>query len=116
MSYIYDIVTAMKTIRFHRAVEKALDGWPVSVKVELADLLTLLLEGQSIGMPASKPFPTVALGVSELRIKERSGQYRVFYFTKRSEAILVFHAFKKKTQKTPTHEIIVAKQRLEDLL
>ena len=106
----------MKTIRFHRAVEKALDDWPVSIKVELADLLALLLDGQSIGMPASKPFPSVALGVSELRIKDRSGQYRVFYFTKRADAILVFHAFKKKKQTTPKHEIIVAKQRLEDLL
>jgi phage-related protein len=106
----------MKIIRFHRAVEKSLQDWPLSVKIELTDLLALLLDGQSIGMPASKPFPAVAGGVSELRIKDRSGQYRIFYFTKRADAILVFHAFKKKTQTTPKHEIMVAKRRLEDLL
>ena len=80
----------------------------------IADLLGLLSDGHNIGMPASRP--SVAVGVSELRIKERSGQYRVFYFTKRADAILVFHAFKKKTQATPKHEIVVAKKRLEDLL
>ncbi len=106
----------MKTIRFHRAVEKALEDWPVAVKIELADLLSLLLAGQSIGMPVSRPFPSVAPGASELRIKDRSGQYRVFYFTKHADAILVFHAFKKKTQATPEHEIFIAKQRLKDLL
>ena len=101
-------------IRLHRAVEKTLEDWPVTVKVELADLLGLLSAGHSIGMPASRPMPSVAPGVSELRIKERSGQYRVFYFTKRGDSILVFHVFKKKTQATPKHDIMVAKKRLED--
>jgi len=106
----------MKSIRLHRAVEKVLQDWPAAVKAELADLLGLLAAGQSIGMPASRPMPDVAPGVSELRIKDRSGQFRVFYFTKNSDAILVFHAFLKKTQATPRHELILAKGRLGDLL
>ena len=113
---MYDILDLMKTLRIHRAVEKTLEDWPLVTKAELADILGLLLAGHSLGMPASRPMPSVALGVSEIRLKERSGQYRVFYFTKRAGAILVFHAFKKKTQATPKHEITVAKKRLEELL
>lgn len=106
----------MRLVRFHRSVEKALQDWPLAVKAELADLLTLLAAGRSIGMPTSRPMPDVANGVHELRIKDRSGQFRVFYFTKTADAILVFHAFKKKTQVTPKHELTVAKERLGDLL
>ena len=106
----------MKAIRLHRAVEKILEDWPLVVKVELGDILGLLLAGRSLGMPISRPMPGVGSGVSEIRIKDRSGQYRVFYFTKHADAILVFHAFKKKTQATSKHEIAVAQKRLEDLL
>ena len=106
----------MKKIRLHRAVEKEIETWPLAVKIELADLLGLLSSGKIIGMPASRPMPSVSIGVSELRIKERSGHYRAFYFTKHADSILVFHAFKKKTQATPKHELALGRKRLEDLL
>jgi len=41
---------------------------------------------------------------------------RVFYFLKLADAILVFHAFQKKTQKTPKREIILGQQRLKEVL
>ena len=106
----------MKSIRLHRAIEKILQEWPATVKAELADLFGLLAAGQSIGMPTSRPMPDVAPGVFELRIKDRSGQFRIFYFTKHANAILVFHDFRKKTQATPKNELKIAKQRLGDLL
>ncbi len=106
----------MKKIRFHPAVEKEFKDWPMGAKSDLAELLGILASGVSIGLPASRPMNTIAAGVSELRIKERSGQYRAFYFTKNADAILVFHAFKKKTQATPIREIATAKERLRDLL
>jgi phage-related protein len=106
----------MKNIRFHRAVEREIENWPLAVKIEMADLFGLISAGKIIGMPASRPMPSVSIGVSELRIKERSGQYRVFYFTKHADFILVFHAFKKKTQATPKYELVLGRKRLEDLL
>lgn len=105
----------MKLIRLHRAVEKMIRDWPVTAKAELADLLALLASGKSLGMPASRQMPDVGPGAHELRIKERSGEYRVFYFTKSADAILVFHAFKKKTQATPKHELELARERLKDM-
>jgi len=67
-------------------------------------------------MPISRPMPTVRNGVHELRIKDRSGQYRVFYYTKVKDAILVFHLFKKKTQATPKKELEKAAKRLMEML
>jgi phage-related protein len=59
---------------------------------------------------------SVAIGVHELRIRDRAGIYRVFYYTKLAGSVLIFHAFAKKTQKTPQHEIVLAKARLQEML
>jgi phage-related protein len=66
--------------------------------------------------PAARPMPTVASGVSELRVKGEDGIFRVFYFTATAKGVLVFHAFAKKTQRTPPLEIELAKKRLKELL
>lgn len=55
-------------------------------------------------------------GVSELRVKDEDGIFRVFYFTATAKGVLVFHAFAKKTQRTPPLEIELAKKRLKELL
>lgn len=39
-----------------------------------------------------------------------------FYYTKKADAILIFHFFKKKTQETPLQEIETAKSRLKEML
>lgn len=67
-------------------------------------------------MPLSRPMPSVAAGAEELRIKDRSGAYRIFYYTKLAKSVLIFHAFVKKTQKTPEHEIALAKIRLREMI
>ena len=67
-------------------------------------------------MPIARPMPTVASGVSELRVKGEDGIFRVFYFTATAKGVLVFHAFAKKTQRTPPLEIELAKKRLKELL
>jgi len=48
-----DIIFKMKTIRFHRAVEKELKRWPDDLRQELADLLSLVASGQLLSMPFS---------------------------------------------------------------
>lgn len=60
--------------------------------------------------------PGVAAGVSELRIQGEDGSYRVFYYTATRQGVLVFHAFVKKTQRTPPLEIELARKRLKELL
>ena len=106
----------MKVIRIHSSVVKELKKIDPDLRVRVAELLDLLAVGESLGLPVSRPMPVVAVGAHELRIKDRSGQYRVFYFTKVKNSILVFHLFKKKTQETPKHELKVARKRLKELL
>ena len=95
----------------HVQLKKA--GKEVAEKLVL--LLQLLAEGESLGMPTSRPMPQIALGVHELRIRDAGGNWRVFYFTK-TEDLLVIHAFQKKTQKTPKREIDSARARLKEMM
>ncbi len=51
--------------------------------------------------------PTVASGAHELKVRSKTTAIRVFYFVKLAEAIVVFHTFQKKTQKTPAQELAI---------
>ena len=105
----------MKAVRFHKLVTKELEYLDLKTKQQLLDLISLLSAGESLGMPVSRPMPSVENGVHELRIKDRSGQYRIFYFTKHVEALLFFHMFKKKTQSRPKLEIETGLKRLKEM-
>ena len=63
-----------------------------------------------------KPMPTIGKGVEKLRIKDKSGAYRVVYLARLADAVYVLHCFQKKTQQTAKHDIDLAKQRLKDVL
>ncbi|MCK5715844.1 MAG: type II toxin-antitoxin system RelE/ParE family toxin [Thiomargarita sp.] len=58
-----------------------------------------------------KPFQTIGAGVKEIRITEDGNAYRIMYIAKFSERIYVLHSFKKKTQKTSSKDINIAKTR-----
>ena len=60
-----------------------------------------------------KSFDDVGAGTKEIRIKDRSGAFRVMYVAKFEEAIYVLHCFQKKTQSTSKHdkEIVEARYR-----
>jgi phage-related protein len=75
-----------------------------------------LHRGEHVGMPLARPMPSVSAGVEELRVKDASGAYRVFLFTRSSQVILVFHAFVKKSQATPVSKIRLGRKRLMELL
>jgi phage-related protein len=67
-------------------------------------------------MPLSRPTPSVAPGIEELRIRDRAGIYRAFYYARSSRGVLVVHAFVKKTQATPQQDVELARKRLKELL
>lgn len=90
--------------------------WPLDAKKDLGSILTKLQKGAEVGYPDTEPIGTVGPGVFEVRVKEASGIFRAFYVVKFEHGILVFHAFKKKSQKTPKHEIDTARKRLSSYL
>lgn len=95
---------------------KEIYRWPLEVKKDLGAILTKLQKGEVVGYPDTEPMRSVAAGVLEIRLKDISGIFRVFYLIKTEHGIVVFHSFKKKSQKTPLHEIETARLRLNAYL
>ena len=67
-------------------------------------------------MPLSRPMPSIAAGVAELRLRDRAGIYRAFYYTRSARGILVLHAFVKKSQATPKADVELGQKRLREML
>jgi phage-related protein len=103
-------------VYFYDPARKEIREWPMEIKKDLGSILSLLQMGESVGMPDVKPMPSIAKGASEIRIKDQSGIYRVFFVIETDIGVLVFHGFKKKTQQTPQNEIDTGKKRLKVFL
>ncbi len=106
----------IKPVIFHPKAKEAIREFPEEIRDRLGKVLFRLQIGEVFRMPHARPMPDIAPGVLELRLKGESGIYRAFYYARSREGILVFHAFTKKTQKTPPFEIEIARKRLKELL
>lgn len=104
----------MAVIYILNQCQRELKTFPEEVRGDLADALARLEEGHMLSMPLSRPMPSVGNGVHELRLRDRSGIYRVIYVIVKG-LICLLHAFKKTTQQTPLHHIEVAKKRLKEV-
>ena len=106
----------MKSIKFHPKALAFIRDQSATIKQQVGEALRDVQKGISLGLPLSRPMPDVASGVHELRVKDEATAVRVFYFVKMADAIVVFHGFQKKTQKTPKHEMAVGTKRLREVL
>jgi phage-related protein len=106
----------VKIARFHPKARTIIREFPEDVRRELGKAIFDLQKGTKLGMPISKHMPSVGPGVEELRVKDQSGAYRVFYYARVANAIFIFHAFQKKTQKTRKAEIEIGKKRLKEMI
>jgi phage-related protein len=106
----------VKPAVFHHAARKALREFPEDIRREFGKAIFDLQKGHTILFPLSRPMSSVGPSVEELRVKDRSGAYRVFYYARLRDRVLVFHAFKKKTQQTPQREIELGQKRLKEIL
>ncbi|MDE0118563.1 MAG: type II toxin-antitoxin system RelE/ParE family toxin [Bdellovibrionales bacterium] len=105
----------MKAVDFHPAALKVIKEFPVNVRKVIGQAILALQKGERLSMPLSRPVKSVGSGVEEIRSKDSSGIYRTFYLARMKDRIIVFHAFIKKTQKTPKKEIKTAKKRLKEV-
>ena len=81
-------------------------------RLEAAELLFRLQRGEKLGMPASRPMASIGGGCHELRIRDRSVGWRVFYAIA-LDAIVILHVTKKKGQQTSQRDIEMCRQRLK---
>jgi phage-related protein len=103
-------------VSFYGPVREIIHCWPFQVRKELGALLTRLQRRESIGMPDIRPMPSIHPHASEIRIRWKDGSYRVLYIILTEFGMVIFHAFDKKSAKTPEKEKRTARIRLKSIL
>ena len=68
--------------------------------------------GPDLGLPHTR---AMGEGLFELRLKAAEGIARVFYCTMVGKKIVILHQFIKKTDKTPSKELEIARRRLKEV-
>lgn len=104
-----------KTASGRSAVEEFLLGLPAATRLEIVDAIVLLQGRAHLSMPLSRNLASIRPGLHELRVRDRTGQVRVFYYLKRGEAIYLIHALRKKTQQIPARELEVVLKRIKEI-
>lgn len=103
----------LKDIHWHGDSLDVIREFPRSVRTDVGSELYLLQLGEK---PLHcKPFASVGRGVWEIRVKDESGAFRVFYVVRRRDGIHVLHAFQKKTQRSRKSDIELGKARYREL-
>ena len=81
-------------------------------RVEAGVLLRRMQNGESLGMPHSRPIPSIGRRCHELRVRDESANWRVIYRVD-ADAVVLLEVFAKKTGKTPAAVIRACKARLK---
>lgn len=82
-------------------------------RVETGVLLRRLQRGETLGLPHSRPLPSIGRRCHELRVKDEGVTWRVI-FRVDEDAIVIVEVFAKKTAQTPKSVVNVCKKRLKD--
>lgn len=80
-------------------------------RIEVGVLLRQLQEGESLGLPHSRPMPGVGKHCYELRIQDTDKSWRIIYRID-EDAIVIIEVFNKTTKATPKKVIEICKKRL----
>lgn len=82
-----------------------------AARLEAGYLLRLLQQGESLGLPHSRPMPVIGLRCHELRINDEAGTFRIIYRAG-TDAVVILDVLKKKTEQTPQSIIETCRRRL----
>jgi phage-related protein len=75
-------------------------------------LLRRLQGGESLGMPASRPMPSIGPRCHELRVVDEDAAWRIIYRLD-LDAIVILEVFRKATRATPRRVIDMCRARLK---
>ena len=82
-----------------------------TARIEAGFLLRRLQQGESLGLPWSRPMPSIGTRCHELRITDEKVIWRIIYRIDR-DAIVIAEVFQKQTRNTPSAVIDNSKRRL----
>ncbi|GLQ95501.1 type II toxin-antitoxin system RelE/ParE family toxin [Dyella acidisoli] len=98
---------------YNAKVAAHIEGWPSGVRANFLRIVEVMAElGPDIGMPHTR---AMGAGLFEVRAKGREGIGRAFYCSIVGRRIVILHAIIKKTEKTPSHDLDVARARLKEV-
>jgi phage-related protein len=80
-------------------------------RIEAGFLLRQLQEGEALGLPYSRPMPSIGTHCHELRIRDADKNWRIIYRID-DDSILIVEVFNKTTRSTPKNVIEICKKRL----
>ena len=72
----------------------------LTARLEAGLLLRRLQQGENLGLPQSRPMPTIAAHCHELRVRDKNKNWRIIYRTD-EDAIIIIEVFNKTTRTTP---------------
>ena len=84
----------------------------VAARVEAGKLLRLLQRGEKLGMPHSRPMPTIGPRVHELRIQDEGRFWRIVLRID-PDAVIIAAVFAKKTARSPQSIIDRCRRRFK---
>lgn len=84
-------------------------------RAEILTLLRRLENGEVLAMPQSRSMSSIAHGLHEIRVRDREGQVRVFYYTKIKDTIYLIHALRKKSRVIPDRDRELILKRIREL-
>jgi phage-related protein len=82
-------------------------------RIEAGFLLRRLQRGESLGLPHSRPMPTIGVGCHELRIVDAKVNWRIMYHIA-TDAVVILDVFKKQTEAMPRAVIAACQRRLQE--
>ena len=81
-------------------------------RIEVGALLRRLQQGESLGLPHSRPMPSIGRGCHELRVTDKGHEWRIVYRVD-EDAIVIGDVSAKKTRTTSQDVIDRCQRRLE---
>lgn len=80
-------------------------------RIEAGFLLRRLQRGELLGLPHSRPMPSIGAGCHELRIVDAKVNWRIMYHIV-GDAIVILDVVKKQTEATPKAVLTACQRRL----
>jgi phage-related protein len=81
-----------------------------AARLEAGFLLRRLQRGERLGMPHSRPMPSIGPHCHELRITDAAANWRIVY-RQGPDTVVIAEVFMKKDRKTPAEVIAISRGR-----
>ena len=101
-------------LALNSVVESEISALPVDMRARLARLSNLIEQNGFEGLPR-ETVKHLGEKLWELRMTGRDGISRAIYVTASGKRLIIIRAFVKKSQKTPTRELEIARSRAKDV-